>query len=368
MKIAVLGAGNGGCAAAADLTLRGFEVALYNYSEKSLEAIRRNGGAIRYSGVLGAGECRLSLVTTDMGKAMAGAGLVMMSIPGPGHALYAKQMAPHLTPDSVVLMNPGHSGGALHFAAALRAEGAPAGFGLGETNTLSYISRISEPGSVYVSSSDKPVMLAAFPSVDTDRVVKAVHTFYPKMLPVENVLISSFANLNAMFHPPGMVCNAGWIEHARGDFRFYYDGITPAVGNVIDAMDRERLAVGRAFGLDLDSFVHAFYMAGSTTREADASNSAYRACQESDANRFIKAPPQLDHRYMHEDIGSGLVPMACLAAAAGVATPIMDSQINLAGCLMQRDYWQEGVNLEKMGLAGKNRDEILAFVRTGYGK
>lgn len=368
MKIAVLGAGNGGCAAAADLALRGFEVALYNYSEKSLAAIRGNGNTIKYSGVLGEGECRLSLVTTHMGEAMAGADLVMMTIPGPGHALYAKQMAPHLTADSVVLMNPGHSGGALHFAAALRAEGASAGFGLGETNTLSYISRITEPGSVYVSSSDKPVMLAAFPSVDADRVAEVVRPFYPRMIPVENVLVSTFSNLNAMFHPPGMVCNAGWIEHCHGDFRFYYDGITPAVGNVIDAMDRERLAVGRAFAIDLDTFVHAFYTAGSTTKEADASNSAYRACQESEANKFIKAPPQLDHRYMHEDIGSGLVPMACLATAAGVATPIMDSQINLAGYLMQRDYWQEGVNLEKMGLAGKDRDGILAFVKTGYGR
>lgn len=368
MKVALLGAGNGGCASAADLTLRGFDVALYDYFDKALEAIRANGNTVKYSGVLGDGECRLSLVSSDIGEVMAGAGIVVMNIPGPGHALYAKLMAPHLKADSVVLMNPGHSGGALHLAAALRAEGAPAGVGLGETNTLSYISRIVEPGSVYVSSADKPVMLAAFPSADIGRVTKAVHAIYPKMVPVDNVLVSTFANLNAMFHPPGMVCNAGWIEHCQGDFRFYYDGITPAVGNVIDAMDRERLAVGRAFGLELDTFVHALYSAGSTTKEADEKNSAYLACRESEANKFIKAPPRLDHRYMHEDIGSGIVPMACLATAVGVPTPIMDSQINLAGCLMQRDYWQEGVNLEKMGLAGKNRDQILDFVKNGYGK
>ena len=43
-KIAVLGAGNGGCAAAADLTLRGFEVRLFSRSEETLMPIRKLGG------------------------------------------------------------------------------------------------------------------------------------------------------------------------------------------------------------------------------------------------------------------------------------------------------------------------------------
>jgi opine dehydrogenase len=42
-KIAILGAGNGGCAAAADLTLRGFEVRLFSRSEKTLLPIMKRG-------------------------------------------------------------------------------------------------------------------------------------------------------------------------------------------------------------------------------------------------------------------------------------------------------------------------------------
>ena len=44
----------------------------------------------------------------------------------------------------------------------------------------------------------------------------------------------------------------------------------------------------------------------------------YMACQQSYANQFIQAPPSLDHRYMHEDIGSGLLPIAELGHLAGV--------------------------------------------------
>src|ERR687888_516619 len=42
--ITIIGAGNGGCAAAADLTLRGWEVTLYNRTEARLEPLRQIGG------------------------------------------------------------------------------------------------------------------------------------------------------------------------------------------------------------------------------------------------------------------------------------------------------------------------------------
>ena len=42
--VAVIGAGNVGCTLAGDLTLRGFEVRLFNRSPGRLEAIRAAGG------------------------------------------------------------------------------------------------------------------------------------------------------------------------------------------------------------------------------------------------------------------------------------------------------------------------------------
>src|SRR5258707_320314 len=42
-KIAVLGAGNGGCAAAADLTLRGFQVRLFARSESTIAKLAKLG-------------------------------------------------------------------------------------------------------------------------------------------------------------------------------------------------------------------------------------------------------------------------------------------------------------------------------------
>ena len=168
-----------------------------------------------------------------------------------------------------------------------------------------------------------------------------------------------------MFHPPGVVLNAGWIEHTGGDFLFYYDGVTPAIGKVIRMVDEERLAVAKAYGLELDNFCTVLYNAGSTTKEAAEANDPYKACQESEANKFIKAPPSLDHRYMHEDIGSGLLPIAELGRLAGVPTSITDAHVTLSEAMMGRDYHAEGVNLEKMGLEGKTIEQVLDYVTRG---
>ena len=64
----------------------------------------------------------------------------------------------------------------------------------------------------------------------------------------DSVLEADLANLNAILHPPGMVCNAGWIEASAGKFSFYAEGGGPAVARVMDAIDAGRVALVRALG------------------------------------------------------------------------------------------------------------------------
>lgn len=49
MKIAVLGGGHGGYAAAADLTLRGYEVCLFTFSAARVETLHNNDNVISYT-------------------------------------------------------------------------------------------------------------------------------------------------------------------------------------------------------------------------------------------------------------------------------------------------------------------------------
>ena len=68
---------------------------------------------------------------------------------------------------------------------------------------------------------------------------------------------------------------------------------------------------------------------------------------------------------MHEDIGSGLVPISELGRLAEVGTPLTDALISAAEALMGRNYRREGVNLEKMGIEGMSVQEAINYVKRG---
>src|SRR6185295_8747213 len=159
---------------------------------------------------------------------------------------------------------------------------------------------------------------------------------YPEIEQASSVIETALSNLNAIFHPEGMIMNAGWIQHTGGNFLFYREG-----------------------------FTDAFYEAGLTTKAARDSGDISRACLESEPNKTIKSPSSLDHRYVHEDVGYGLVPIAALGRLAGVATPTIDALIHITSIAVGIDYAREGLTLDKLGVAGKSPAELLKFVEHG---
>jgi opine dehydrogenase len=361
--IAVLGAGHGGYAAVADLTRRGFTVRLQARNPDRLQPIRAQGG-IEVRGVH-AGFVPFSAATTDIVEAVEGADLVMLVVPSVAHETYARLLAPRLTPDLPFFLNPGHTGGGLHFVRELRQAGYAEPVQSCETVTLTYICRMEGPATVNIYSYTKRLAFAAFPGKHGDRLHRLMKPVFPEIVPASSVLETALTNINAIFHPPGMVMNTGWIEHTGGDFLFYREGITEGVGRVTQAVDEERLAVATALGLPAATFLQAFHRAGLTTDAALASGSIAVACRESAPNRTIKSPPSLDHRYVHEDVGYGLVPIASFGRLAGVPTPTIDALITLAGRATGNDFWRTGLSLEKMGLAGKSPADLPRFLQEG---
>lgn len=361
--VAVLGAGHGGCAAAADLTARGYDVRLHARRPDRLNAIRDNGG-ITARGVVD-GLFPIAHMTTDVADAVNGADLVMLVVPSVAHQYYARELAPLLTPDMPVFLDPGHTGGGLHFVRALRESGYRDAVQSCETVTLTYISRLEGETAVGIYSYTKNLRFAAFPGKNAARLFDLVKPLFPEIVLASSVLETALLNINAIFHPPGMLMNAGWIEHTGGDFLYYKEGITDAVGRVVAAIDAERMAVAEALNIPTVTFLEAFHQAGLTTRAAMESGDVARACRESAPNATIKSPPSLDHRYVHEDVGYGLVPFAALGRLAGVPTPAIDAHIRLLSDATGNDYAGTGLTLERMGLAGIGRDGLPGFLENG---
>jgi opine dehydrogenase len=364
--ITIVGGGNGAFAAAAHLALEGFRVNLCDpYDEGSSLKALMDAGKLGYVGVCGEGYVVLNRVTSRPEQVVPEADLILVCVPSTAHDAMARWLAPVLPEDTTLLLNPGHTGGALHFRQALSREGFSSQLTLGETNTLTYIARKKDPTTVNITSVASNVRVAALPASSLEALLARAGECYPHLRPTKTVLGTSLRNVNAMMHPPGMILGAAWIEHTSGDFCFYYDAATPAVGRLMQAIDDERLAIAAAWNEPVEPLIDLLASIGTTTEEAQKSGSLQRAFLESKPNRWIKAPSSLDDRYMHEDFPYGLVPMVALGKIVGVDAPVMRSLIRLASVINDVDYWSKGLTIDRLGLEGKTLEEVHTFLEHG---
>lgn len=354
----VLGAGHGGLAMAGHLAIMGFEVRLYNRSPERLEPIQLQGGIEVRGEVNGFG--KIKIATTDIQSAIEGADVLMVVTPAYAHEFMAQVCAQYLSDGQIIVLNPGRTGGALEFDRILREKGVEAYVFLAETQTLIYASRVTEPGQVTIFRIKNSVPLATLPAYWVPDVLKVVGKAFPQFVPGDNVLKTSFNNIGAVFHPALTVLNAAWIEETQGDFEYYLEGASPSVARVLEAIDAERIAVAAALGIRAYTAREWLYLAydavGRSLHEAIHANTGYCG---------IKAPEEIYHRYITEDVPMSLVPIASIGEMLGIETLTIDSIIRLASILHQRDYWAEGRTVDKLGLEGLSIKEIRILAVQG---
>jgi opine dehydrogenase len=235
-----------------------------------------------------------------------------------------------------------------------------------ETATLPYIARKSGPAAVWITQAARHLVFAAFPGDRTAELAGLIRPVYPSIRPGANLLETVFPYTNAIHHPPAILCNAGRVEATGGDYYHYYDGISPSVGRLIDALDRERLAIAAALRVHAVPFVEHFYRIGYTTDAARRTGLAYEAFHQSEPDRWIRAPSSLDHRFLNEDIPYGLMLLSELGRLAEVATPTADRIIHLACVATGKDYRASGLTLDRVGLGGRTLPDVTALLDHGY--
>ena len=112
-RVAVIGAGNGGHAMAAHLSLKGIPVHFYELPQfaDNLQPARERGG-IELTGVVGEGFARPALITTDIEAALRGCSHIFVVTQALGHEAVAQVCAPHIEEGQTIIIFPG-SGGTL---------------------------------------------------------------------------------------------------------------------------------------------------------------------------------------------------------------------------------------------------------------
>lgn len=356
-RVAVLGAGGGGRAAAHHLASRGLLVNLWEAPQfaENLSDLR---GGLLLDGHPDA-FAPLALLTTNLPAAVAGVDLVVACVQRGSHRPLGEALAVCLTDDQRLLLNPGSLGGALEIAEIFRLAGRARPL-IGETSTLAHCARPT-PGGVRILLEVEFVRFAAFPATKTEEMLAALQPYYRFFSAAHSVLETGLYNGNPVLHPAIALLNAAAIEHNDGTFRFYGDGMSPAVARVIEAVDHERQALGRAFGFELlaEPAVSRLQRYGPTED--------YLTCyRDSDIFGPLLAPSTLDHRYLHEDVGEGLITWLALAEVAGVSLPTVEALVTLAETVTGCDYRaRKATRLAKLGLVQSDLTGMCEFVLAG---
>jgi opine dehydrogenase len=358
MRVAVLGAGNGGVASAFDFAQHGHDVALYAPPEygENVVAVDRAGG-IASSGEL-EGFVPVRYAGHDAAEAMAGAELVLVVGPAYATESLAAQAGPHLTDGMAVLICPGSCAGAIAFMRAVGLEHDDQRCVVGETSTLPYAVRVTEPGVVTVFHKlTSDVFLAGVPRAGTDRLLALVSDVWPAVERATSVFQTTLQNGNPVIHPAVTLLNAGLLERTGGRFLFYEEGVTESVGRLIEAVDLERIAIADKLGLTILSEpaigVRQGYMLEENYSTGYSSAPGFKG---------IQAQSSLDHRYLTEDVGYSLVFLSDLAGRLGVPTPVIDAVIAIASVVLGRDFTAEGKRtMRTLGLDGMSADELAAL-------
>lgn len=358
--VAVLGAGAGGSAATVDLVQAGHHVRLWNRREATIAGFR--DGGISHDGVLGEGRVSADVVTTDLPTALEGADVAVICLPAVAHGALAADLAAAGTRTPLVL-NPGHTGGALHVAEVFRCHGArrPP---IAELSTLTYVARRHGKASVTVSGKAARVYAACLPG--GAQALDAALALFPAAQPVADVLATGLANINLVLHPPGAVLAAAWVEATAGDFTFYVEAMTPGVARTIARLDSERRAVAEAFGHQLPGLLEEMAAIGTVDADIARSGDIAAAVRSGEANARITAPDSFAHRYYREDFAYGLMPLIELGRTVDASLPVAEALLELGTTLVGEDLRGSGLDAEQLGIAGLDRAEILATVRSGH--
>ncbi|PKY07212.1 hypothetical protein P168DRAFT_338134 [Aspergillus campestris IBT 28561] len=360
-EVTIIGAGPCGCAFAADLASRGKSVMLYGHPDHrgAIPMIEKNGGWLKASGEI-SGTFQVQ-TTSDFDVAARHSAFLVSTVPSYGQETILQALSPCDLQHHTLIVNVGN-----FFYLASRQKINPKN--VLETDISPYATRITGD-TVFVKGVKKSLAIWAEPptseteasyynQADVDFLHQEVESIFSQRLVwCKNLLEVGLNNINPVVHCPAALMNAGWIEATRGDFFFYAQGMSPAVSRVTEKIDGERLAIARAYGLDLVSIT-------------DYMNQNYRHDQEfSDYHDFARgsvihnktksAPTSMNHRYLLEDILFAMVPWYELGLKAGLSSPTIHSLIELASVVSGFDYLTHGRSLRAAGFEELSMEQIL---------
>lgn len=359
MIVTIIGAGNAGYSHACKLVENGHKVRLVKTShamhDESFNEVIKNQGIYAIDDINNGRKffAKLDMVTRDLKEAMLGADIIFVLTQSLQHEDLAKKVSPFIEDGQMVIVAPGYMG-SVYFRNKCLAKDVI----FAEGESLPYDARIVENGVVNILFENIRNPLGFMPVSRKEEGLKKARKLLNKFYARENILESALHNPNLIVHTVGTIFSAARIEYSNGEFWMYREAFTPSTWNLVNDLDGEKMAILKLFGLPIQTFADSFQFRTYVDLETDPftafKNYAYHGSP--------KGPTLVNHRYIYEDVPMGLCLMSSIGKKFNIPTPICDSLINISGSLLQKDFWSEGRNLEKLGLENMTKDEIIELI------
>lgn len=338
--ITIIGAGNNGLTMAAHLASQGFKVKIWNRSFETIKTIIQTK-TIKCKGCL-TGAFQIELATTNMKEALREATFVFITQPAHTHKKLAQSMSPYLNDRMTIVLNPGRTFGIFEFRETLIQNKVSSLPLMAETQTIIYTCRKIKDDEVMLLEMKNNVLLSTFENKKNQDFINLLpNCIGERLKPATSMVETSLGNVGMILHCAPVLLNTGWIENKETQFLYYYSGITPSIAALLEKLDKERTEVAEKLGTKTDSIIEWF----ASCYDVHQSN-LFDCIQQVKSYKTIDAPGSLDHRYIFEDINTGLVPLEAIGKHLGIEMKITSLIIDLATELLNYKFRNEGRNLE----------------------
>lgn len=316
MKFAIVGAGNTGHAISAYLADKNAGCVLYTRSEAKAAVIQENG-ITATGGLNGTYPVR---ATARLDEAVNGADCIIVTTQANAHRTVAEQLKPLLTEgQAVVIFN--SNWGAMEFVQVLGDDIRSKNLVVAETSAQLFVASSPKPGQVNMSIKAK-VGVAASDPAQTRPLIDRLSGFFPQFQPVDSIIETTMATTNPVIHVPITVFNLARIENAQ-PFTFYGEGASRAAVDLIVRIDKERIAVAKAIGCEIDDV-----LTGINSFWPQKHDNLFDALTKNETYLRAVGPKTLNHRYLTEDVPFGIAPIAQIGRLFGVETPYTDALLS----------------------------------------
>jgi opine dehydrogenase len=356
MKVAILGAGAMGLASATYLASRGHRAVIWSPSGRSTEGLAPRV-LVTASGAL-SGTWDVD-IAHDLAAALDRADAVLLAVDAGGHAPVMQAAAPHLKPDIPFIIGAAHSMSALYLSGLLAERGIR--LPIVSWNTTIGTAHKTSATTVDIRTLRPKIDAAVLPSQQAEAALAVCLALFGDRFERRSdaLAIALLSNSNPVFHVPVCLLNVSRIE--RGEDWAPYQQTSASIGRLMEALDRERIAIGAAFGHAIHSVNEHFHRSFRIPLDTMAHmNAALHA-----SGRGPHGPNNIEHRYLSQDLTYGLVFAAEIARLAGVNAPVHDATIALASATLGRDYRAENALLPHLKLEGLSRADILGRASEG---